>query len=142
QASNRASQKPHSLPAQESVRHARSFDEFAAAIHQVETAGCHGRLYGDGGRSYGPLQISYASWKDAKRYASSIGGRYSDCKDLNYSKKVMLAYLKALDPVSLQNGNWEACARLWNSGPVWRQKNTLTNSYWADVKGCLLAKIG
>src|SRR3954470_21517792 len=64
-----APKKTESILAQESVRKARSFDQFVAAIHQVETAGNQGRLYGDGGRSYGPLQISYATWKDATRYA-------------------------------------------------------------------------
>ncbi|HEV8540903.1 MAG TPA: hypothetical protein VGR78_00800 [Verrucomicrobiae bacterium] len=124
------------------MRKAKNFDQFAAAIHQVETSGNQGRLYGDGGRSYGPLQISYATWKDATRFAPSIGGRYSECKDLAYSKKIMLAYLEAHDPVALHNGNWEVCARLWNSGPGWKHKKRLTNSYWADVKGCLMAKVG
>jgi len=134
--------RSHPFSAQEIGRKAKSFDEFADAIHQVETAGRQGRLYGDGGRSFGPLQISYATWKDATRYTPSIGGRYADCKDLTYSKKIMLAYLQAHDLASVRSGDWEACARLWNAGPGWRTKRRLTNAYWADVKGCLMAKVG
>jgi hypothetical protein len=136
------SKRAYVVPLRESVQNAKSFDEFAAAIHLVETAGREGRIYGDGGRSYGPLQISYATWRDAIHYAPSIGGRYADCRDFAYSKKIMLAYLGAHDAASLKNSNWEVCARLWNAGPGWKQKKHLTNAYWADVRGCLMAKLG
>jgi hypothetical protein len=116
------------------AKKAKSFEDFVAAIHHVETTGRVGPIYGDGRRSLGPLQISQAAWKDALRFDPSIGGRYSDCKNLAYSTKVMRAYLKGYDPVAFKNGDWESCARLWNSGPAWASKVRLTNRYWAQVR--------
>ena len=113
---------------------AKTFDDFALAIHQHESDCRVGRIYGDGGRSYGPLQISYKAWRDALKYDRSIGGKYADCSSLEYSKKVMRAYLQAHDAAALERGDWETCARLWNSGPAWRTKRFKTNEYWASVR--------
>ena len=122
---------------QAAARKARSFEDFVAAIHHVETTGRVGVIYGDGKRSLGPLQISYAAWKDATRFDKSIGGKYSDCKGLEYSTKVMRAYLKKYDASAFQSGDWQTCARLWNSGPTWYNKVHLTNKYWAAVRTTL-----
>ena len=117
---------------------AKSFEGFVAAIHQVETTGRVGVIYGDGRRSMGPLQISRAAWKDAVKFDPSIGGSYGDCKNLAYSTKIMRAYLLRYDPVAFKSGDWETCARLWNSGPAWNMKVRLTNKYWAAVRGHLI----
>ena len=116
------------------ARKAKSFEDFVAAIHQVETTGRVGVIYGDGKRSLGPLQISYAAWKDATRFDQSIGGKYSDCKGLEYSTKVMQAYLMKHASTAFKSGDWQTCARLWNSGPSWSTKVHLTNKYWAAVR--------
>jgi hypothetical protein len=113
---------------------AKTFDDFVAAIHLHESDGRVGKIYGDGGRSYGPLQISYKAWRDAVRYDRSIGGKYTDCNTLEYSKNIMLAYLMYHDAHALARGDWETCARLWNSGPEWRKKLRKTNQYWAAVR--------
>jgi hypothetical protein len=112
----------------------KSFEEFVAAIHQVETTGRTGIIYGDGRRSLGPLQISQAAWRDAVKFDKSIGGVYSDCKNLAYSAKIMRAYLQRHDAGAFNRGDWETCARLWNSGPTWYAKVKLTNKYWAAVR--------
>ncbi len=117
---------------------AKTFDEFAVAIHQHESDLRLGRIYGDGGRSFGPLQISYKAWRDALSFDRSIGGRYADCSSLSYSKKVLLAYIQSHDPAALARGDWESCARLWNSGPAWRTKMQKTNEYWACVRSYLV----
>ncbi len=117
---------------------AKTFDDFVVAIHQHESDLRVGRIYGDGGRSYGPLQISYKAWRDAVKFNPAIGGKYTDCSSLEYSKKVMLAYLQHHDAVALERGDWESCARLWNSGPAWRSKIRKTNEYWASVRSYLL----
>jgi hypothetical protein len=117
---------------------AKTFDDFVVAIHQHETDSRVGRIYGDGGRSYGPLQISYKAWRDALKFSPAIGGKYADCSGLEYSKKVMLAYLQNHDAAALERGDWETCARLWNSGPAWRTKIRKTNEYWASVRSFLL----
>jgi hypothetical protein len=140
-ANQTAPSSPKQTPGQSFTAHveaaakkARSFEDFVAAIHHVETTGRTGPIYGDGRRSLGPLQISLAAWKDARRFDKTIGGNYSDCKNLAYSTKVMRAYLQAHDPTAFKTGNWEACARLWNSGPSWSAKVRLTNQYWAKVR--------
>lgn len=116
---------------------AKSFEDFVAAIHQVETTGRTGKIYGDGRRSLGPLQISQAAWRDAVKADKSLGGTYADCKTLWYSTKVMRAYLQRHDPEAFRNGDWETCARLWNSGPSWSAKVRLTHKYWAAVRSQL-----
>lgn len=120
----------------------KSFESFVAAIHQVETTGRTGVIYGDGRRSMGPLQISKAAWRDAIKFDPSIGGTYADCKNLAYSTKVMRAYLMRYDSVAFKSGDWETCARLWNSGPTWYMKVRLTNKYWAAVRGHLQRQTG
>jgi hypothetical protein len=129
-----------SFPAkvQAAAKNAKSFEDFVAAIHQVETTGKTGVIYGDGRRSMGPLQISRAAWQDATRHDNSIGGTYADCKNLAYSTKIMKAYLLRHDTAAFNRGDWETCARLWNSGPTWYAKVRLTNRYWAQVRGHLL----
>jgi hypothetical protein len=135
-------QRAQSFPAQVQAAakkaQTKSYDDFVAAIHQVETTGKTGRIYGDGRRSLGPLQISRAAWQDALKQDPSIGGTYADCKNLGYSVKIMRAYLLRHDAAAFNRGDWETCARLWNSGPTWYAKVKLTNRYWAQVRGHLL----
>jgi hypothetical protein len=131
------SRQPFSAHVQAAAKQAKSFEDFVSAIHHVETTGRVGVIYGDGRRSLGPLQISQAAWRDATRFDPSIGGKYSDCKNLEYSTRIMRAYLQAHDPIAFRNGDWQTCARLWNSGPTWYKKTHLTNKYWAAVRTTL-----
>jgi hypothetical protein len=137
QSTNQTSQRSFTAHVQAAAKQAKSFEDFVSAIHHVETTGRVGVIYGDGRRSLGPLQISQAAWKDATRFDRSIGGKYSDCKNLEYSVKIMRAYLQKHDPVAFRNGDWQTCARLWNSGPTWFKKTHLTNKYWAAVRTTL-----
>ena len=137
QSTNQTSQRSFTAHVQAAAKQAKSFEDFVSAIHHVETTGRVGVIYGDGRRSLGPLQISQAAWKDATRFDGSIGGKYSDCKNLEYSVKIMRAYLQKHDPVAFRNGDWQTCARLWNSGPTWFKKTHLTNKYWAAVRTTL-----
>src|SRR5688572_30422397 len=89
----RRSQSSTQGQAQSTAGRANSFGKFVAAIHHVETSGKTGVILGDGRRSLGPLQISQAAWQDAMKFDPCIGGRYSDCKNLSYSIKVLRAYL-------------------------------------------------
>jgi hypothetical protein len=123
-----------SAKVQAAAKEAKSFEDFVSAIHQVETTGRVGVIYGDGRRSLGPLQISQAAWRDALRFDRTIGGKYSDCRNLEYSTKIMRAYLQKHDPSAFKNGDWQTCARLWNSGPAWYTKVHLTNKYWTAVR--------
>lgn len=104
--------------------------QLAKAVHQVESSGRTSRnIVGDGGRAIGPLQIHYANWKDATDFDQSIGGKYSDCHNLEYSVKVFDAYLRKYG----KGKSAEERARIWNGGPKGYEKAS-TKKYWAKVK--------
>lgn len=115
-----------------------SFEEFANAIHQVETSGRTGPILSDKGKSLGPLCITKLCWEDVKK---QVGGVYSDCADLNYSKTVLYFYCKKYEKDAFLLGNWENCAKLWNAGPSWRKKSPEVqkklDKYWLKVKSKL-----
>jgi len=67
--------------------------KYEDATWLVESSRKEGMIWGDQGRSLGPLQISKACWQDALEFDPSIGGTYLDCQHLDYSIKIMRAYL-------------------------------------------------
>lgn len=106
---------------------------FIHAIHQVEASGRLGPIKGDGGKALGPLQIHYSYWLDAKEFDPTINGEYSNCSDLDYSIKVMRAYLNRYVPDAVKNKNYEILARTHNGG--WNGRNNKnTVKYWLKVK--------
>ena len=105
------------------------------AIHMVETGGRLGPIKGDGGAALGPLQIHRACHTDA-----NVGGTYSQCAGLAYSKRVFANYM-ARYATSKRLGRPvtdEDRARIWNGGPraVWATGQKIRNLdlYWAKVK--------
>lgn len=109
--------------------------ELIDAIHMVETGGRLGAIRGDGGAALGPLQIHRGCWQDA-----NLPGRYEDCADLSYSKRVWAAYMARYcterrlgRPVTDEDR-----ARCWNGGPnahkATGQKKKNLDRYWAKVK--------
>lgn len=110
-----------------------NLDDFVKAIHKVETGGKVGKVLGDSGAALGPLQIHRVYWQDAVQYDKTIGGKYEDCADLNYSKKVVKAYLSRYVKKELEAGNWEVCARVHNGGLTGHKKQA-TIKYWEKVK--------
>ena len=85
--------------------------ELAKAVHQVESSGRTDKnIIGDSGKAIGPLQIHYSNWKDATDFDKTIGGKYSDCHSLKYSKLVFDAYLRRYG----QGKSPEERARIWN----------------------------
>lgn len=109
-----------------------SDNQLIKAIHKVETNGRTGKILGDNGKALGPLQIHYSNWKDAVEFDNSIGGKYSDCQDLDYSIKIFKAYT-----TKYANGQTaEVKARVWNGGPI-GHKRSATKEYWAKVKANL-----
>jgi len=103
------------------------------AVHMVESSGRTGPILGDAGAALGPLQIHRACWQDA-----NLPGRYADCADLEYSKRVFRAYMARYAtarrlgrPVTDQDR-----ARIWNGGPNGYKKRA-TIKYWNKVKGYL-----
>ena len=92
--------------------HAAPPASFFRALHVVETSGRTGAILGDQGRSLGPLQIMRAYHAEAR-----IGGDYSRCADLDYSKRVVTAYLQRYAPAAWAAGDVVTLARIHNGGP-------------------------
>ena len=92
--------------------HAAPPASFFKALHQVETGGRFGAIIGDNGAALGPLQIHRAYWQDSR-----IGGTYDQCADLEFSKRVVTAYLKRYAPAAWAAGDVETLARVHNGGP-------------------------
>ena len=92
--------------------HAAPPASFFRALHVVETSGRTGPIIGDNGRALGPLQIHRGYHTDAR-----IGGDYSRCADLDYSKRVVTAYLQRYVPQAWASGDVTTLARVHNGGP-------------------------
>ena len=105
-------------------------ESFFRALHIVETSGKLGPTIGDQGRSLGPLQISRAYHKD-----SCVGNDsdYARCADLDYSKRVVTAYLQRYAPQAWAAGDVEVLARVHNGGPKGATKPA-TKGYAVRVK--------
>lgn len=100
---------------------------FFRALHIVETSGRTGAIIGDQGRALGPLQIHRAYHADAR-----IGGDYSRCADLDYSRRVVTAYLQRYAPAAWAAGDVKTLARIHNGGPR-GDKKSATLGYAAKV---------
>lgn len=113
--------------------------KFLAAVHQVETGGRVGNIIGDSGLALGPLQIHQNYFLDALEWDKKNGRPlkltdYQSCSNLNYSAKVMAAYLNRYCLKELKKNNTEALARCHNSGPNWKNKLKLTENYWRKIE--------
>jgi len=107
--------------------HAAPPDSFFRALHIVETSGRTGSILGDNGKALGPLQIHRAYHADAR-----IGGDYSRCADLDYSRRVVAAYLQRYAPAAWAAGDVTTLARIHNGGPRGANKPA-TVAYAAKV---------
>lgn len=107
--------------------HAAPPDGFWRALHVVETGGKRGAILGDGGRALGPLQIHRGYHTDAR-----IAGAYDRCADLDYSRRVVTAYLQRYAPAAWAAGDVTTLARIHNGGPRGASKPA-TLAYAAKV---------
>lgn len=104
---------------------------FFRALHIVETSGKLGPTIGDNGKALGPLQIHRAYHADSR-----IAGDYSRCADLDYSKRVVTAYLKRYAPQAWAAGDVEVLARTHNGG-VRGATKPATKGYGVRVKALM-----
>ena len=107
--------------------HAAPPASFFRALHIVETSGRTGAILGDQGRSLGPLQIMRAYHADSR-----VAGDYSRCADLDYSRRVVTAYLQRYAPAAWASGDVVTLARIHNGGPRGANKPA-TVAYAAKV---------
>lgn len=103
-------------------------ESFWRALHLVETGGRTGAIIGDNGRALGPLQIHRSYHADSR-----VAGDYSRCADLDYSKRVVTAYLQRYAPAAWASGDVTTLARIHNGGPRGDQKPATIN-YAAKVR--------
>lgn len=106
---------------------------FVNALHQVETSGRNGAILGDNGRALGPFQIHKSYWRDAVNFDKSIGGKYDDCANFNYSVKVVTAYLNRYAKAAVLKRDYKTQAEIHNGGPNGANQKA-TNAYWQKVK--------
>lgn len=93
--------------------HAAPPEKWWSALHQIETGGALGPTIGDNGAALGPYQIHRLYWID-----SAVPGRFEDCQDLSYSRKVVTAYLKLYAPKAWAAGDCNVLFRTHNGGPA------------------------
>jgi hypothetical protein len=117
-------------------------DRILDAIRIVETGGCSdpSNAVGDNGKAIGAFQIHRAYWQDATEFDKSIGGSYADCKNVEYARKVVMAYLTRYCKVWTD----ESVARLHNGGcNIMKRQGTRawhsTTAYWNKVRAALKA---
>jgi hypothetical protein len=108
--------------------HNVALDQLMTALWWVEAGGRLNPPDGDDGASIGPYQIQRAYWKDA-----GVSGRYEDCRDVDYARRVMLAYWKRYVPEALTGCDTEVLARTHNGGPQGATK-AATLAYWHRVR--------
>ena len=112
------------------VLRAERLDHIFAAIRLVETGGeaDPAAAVGDGGRSFGPYQISRKYWLDAGAPCD-----WEDVRKQSAAEQVMLAYWKRYCSAALAQGNAMVLARIHNGGPNGLKKMTATEKYWRRV---------
>jgi hypothetical protein len=99
------------------------------AIATVES-GNNPNVVGDGGKAIGVFQIWRVYWQDAVQHDPSIGGCYEDCRDPEYARRIVIAYMDRYAPA---NASDETLARIHNGGPRGHKK-AATTKYWNKVK--------
>lgn len=119
----------------QSVPRTQTLDQVLDAIEAVETSGRRGsRAIGDGGRSIGPFQIQREYWID-----SGVPGRFEDCFDTEYARRVVKAYWLRWCPKALESVDCETLARIHNGGPKGMEKAS-TLRFWKKVSAKLQSR--
>lgn len=108
-------------------------DRLLDAMERVESGG-HRYAVGDGGKSYGYLQLQRGYVKDAIGRHVNLSEYRRICTNREMSRDTARAYWRRYAPAALRRGDVEALARCHNAGPGWRTKTKATNGYVARVK--------
>jgi hypothetical protein len=98
------------------------WERFFTALEAVETGGKDDpdNVVGDNGKAIGRYQIHKVYWEDAVKFDPSIGGKYEDCTNPTYARKIVRAYLLRYGKKLVEDGSDAAAAslaRVHNGGP-------------------------
>jgi hypothetical protein len=110
-------------------------DRVLDAIRYVESGNRANVPDGDAGRAIGPFQIWRSYYTDSR-----IPGDYARCREQDYARRVVEAYMRRYEPRAWANADAQTLARLHNAGPGWRRNRKATDGYWAKVKAALTRK--
>ena len=111
------------------------FEKLLAAIATVESGGDPSAV-GDGGKAIGIFQIHRGYWQDAVAFDKTLGGKYEDCFNPAYARRVVTAYLRRYAP---KGATLEDLARLHNGGcNIFKKRGTKawdnTTAYWCKIR--------
>ena len=103
-----------------------NFDRFLEILGKLESSNNDAAI-GDNGLARGRYQIHRACFDDARAYDKNLNKyNYQNVNNKLVADRVVRAYCMRYEP----KGNFESWARLWNSGPGWKNKRNLTNKYY------------
>lgn len=106
----------------------QKMDKFFYALSMVEASG-NPKAFNKKENAIGLYQIRFAYFLDSK-----VKGNHEDCFDPVFARKVCEAYFRRYAKTEFENCDFEALARLHNSGPNWRKKKEKTDIYWQKVQ--------
>ena len=113
----------------------RSLRPFLDALATVESNNDDSAT-GDDGKAIGRYQIWSIYWDDAKAFAPTIKGEYSDCRNKEYAERVVVAYLLRYAENAVKVRDYQTLARIHNGGPKGARKSA-TLKYWLKVEKIL-----
>ena len=109
------------------------FAKFLKVLGRVESNN-NDFAVGDNGKSISRYQIQRPAFEDAKQFNKLIKFNYESLTNQVNSQVIVVSYFMRYAPQELKNSDFESLARLWNSGPGWKNKKHLTNHYWNKIK--------
>ncbi len=94
------------------------------------------QLVGDGGKSLGPLHITYKCWVDGCRELGVAWPWWPYVLFQRFSERVITAYYAKYAPGALLAGDWRVLAQLHNGGPTGSHKPH-TLAYWRKIEAIM-----
>jgi hypothetical protein len=121
-------------PSGESEKSSRQcqLDLLLEAIRMVESVG-NDNAVGDGGKAFGPYQISWRHWRDAMRQGGVYWSYPYYAYSRSHARQAVLWYWERFCPEALDRLDFETLARVHNGGPD-GMGNRRTLGYWRRVR--------
>lgn len=109
-----------------------NFNQFLIILGKLESNN-NDFAVGDNGKSISRYQIQLNCFLDAKKYDKTIQFSYNSLTNRANAEKIVKAYISRYS----KENDFESWARLWNSGPGWKQKKNKTDLYWRKFQSFL-----